>query len=89
MLSQQFLRIVFVAELVRETVNADLDDGIHAVRWLDRADLEHRRRFLRKPAVLRCITDYEKGVLQSAAILAGATPVQQRVADVLANAALV
>lgn len=86
---QQFLRIVYVAHLLRENVSEQLDDGIHAVHWMDMDDILHRRRDLRTPTVTRCIEDYLAGKRLSSAILAGSMPITQRVADVLANAALV
>lgn len=86
---QQFLRIVYVADLLQENPKAKIDDAIHAVRWYSRADIEHHVRQLRTPVVLRCIDDYVAGNRQPESILAGAIPIQQRVADVLANASLV
>ena len=86
---QQFLRIVYIAHLLRENVSDQLDDGIHAVHWMDMDDILHRRRDLRTPTVTRCIEDYVAGKRLSSAILAGSMPITQRVADVLANAALV
>ena len=86
---QQFLRIVYVAELVAENVGRSLDDGIHAVHWMTRADIVRKAHSLRTPAVLRCVDDYLKGQRQSSSILAGSAPIQHRVADMLAQAALV
>jgi len=86
---QQFLRIVFVAILTGEDPSAKLDDGIHAVHWMTRDDLEWRRRDLRTPVVLRCLDDYIAGKREPESILSGSAPIQQRVADVLASALLV
>lgn len=86
---QQFLRIVYVADLLQEDVKKKLDDCIHAVHWYHRADIEHHVRKLRTPIVMRCIDDYIAGKRQPESILAGAMPIQHRVADVLANASLV
>ena len=86
---QQFLRIVYVADLLLEDPTRRLDGGIHAVHWYNRADIEHHVRKLRTPVVLRCIDDYFAGKRQPESILAGAMPIQQRVADVLASASLV
>ena len=86
---QQFLRIVYVAQLLEQVTDAKLDDGIHAVHWYSRADLEKRRDRLRSPVVLRCLDDYVAGHRQPHSLLAGAMPIQHRVADMLASAALV
>jgi 8-oxo-dGTP pyrophosphatase MutT (NUDIX family) len=86
---QQFLRIVFVGDLLLEDPTRKLDDGIYAVHWYNKADIEHHVRKLRTPVVMRCIEDYFAGKRQPESILAGAIPIQQRVADVLASAALV
>jgi phosphatase NudJ len=86
---QQFLRIVYVADLLQEHSGRKLDDGIHAVHWYSQADIEHRRRQLRTPTVTRCIDDYLAGKRVPESILAGAMPIQHRVADVLASASLV
>ena len=86
---QQFLRVVYSADLLRENASAKLDDGIYAVHWFNRDDLEHRRKTLRTPAVLRCIDDFLAGERRPDSILADLMPIQNRVADVLANASLV
>ena len=86
---QQFLRIVYSANLVRENVTSKLDDGIYAVHWFDKDDLIHRQRTLRTPVVMRCIEDYLSGKSQPDSLLDGLMPIQQRVADVLASASLV
>jgi ADP-ribose pyrophosphatase YjhB (NUDIX family) len=86
---QQFLRIVYVADLLQEHTDRKLDDGIHAVHWFSQSDIKDRARRLRTPAVIRCIDDYVAGHRQPESILAGAIPIQQRVADVLASASLV
>ena len=86
---QQFLRIVFSGDLVRENVTTKLDDGIYAVHWFDKDDLIHHRRTLRTPVVMRCVEDYLAGKRQPDSLLDGLIPIQQRVADVLASASLV
>ena len=86
---QQFLRIVYVAELLGEDESRPLDDGIVAKRWLSRADVEHRRRNLRSPIVERCIRDFEAGRRQPGSLIADMLPLQQNVHAVLASADLV
>jgi len=86
---QQFLRIVYVADLVREDRKATLDDAIHAVHWYTLQDLERRRKMLRTPVVTRCIEDYLSGRRQPDALLAELGPIQKNVDAVLANACLV
>lgn len=86
---QQFLRIVFVANFIDEDPTRKLDDGIQAVHWMTRDDVQWRQRDLRTPVVLRCLDDFMAGKREPEEILAGAAPIQHRVADVLANALLV
>lgn len=86
---QQFLRIMYVGDLVREHSNASLDTGIEAVHWYTPADLHRRSRELRTPIVARCIDDYRAGQRQSQDLLAPMLPLQQNVPAVLANASLV
>ncbi len=86
---QQFLRIMFVADLVREHSGSRLDRGIRGVHWYSRADLKRRARDLRTPVVLRCVDDYLAGQRQAQDFLASMLPLQQNVPAVLANASLV
>ena len=86
---RQFLRIVYVADLLQQDLKSKLDNNIHAVHWYDKADVEHHVRKLRTPIVIRCIEDYVAGKRQPESVLAGSMPIQHRVADVLASAALV
>ena len=86
---QNFLRIVYVANLLREDPACDLDDAIHAVHWYGPADLRKRRRELRSPVVLRVIDDYLTGKRQPDSLLDGLLPVQRHVHQVMANACLV
>lgn len=86
---QQFLRIVYVADLVREDRKAPLDDAIRAVHWYTLQDLERRRGMLRTPVVTRCIADYLSGRRQPDTLLAELGPIQKNVDAVLANACLV
>lgn len=86
---QQFVRIVYVGRYLDEDRGRKLDDGVIAKRWLNRADVEHRRRELRSPVVLRCIRDFEAGRRQADGLLSGMLPLQHNVDAVLANADLV
>ena len=86
---QNFLRIVYVAELLSRDVSHTLDDGIHAVHWYTQDELRNRKRHVRTPVVLRAIDDYLSGNRQPASLLEGMMPVQQNVHAVLANASLV
>lgn len=86
---QQFLRIVYVANLVSEDRIGPLDDGIHAVHWYSLDDLRRRRQSLRSPVVIRCIDDYLAGVRQPDELLTPLMPLQKNVDAVLASAHLV
>jgi 8-oxo-dGTP pyrophosphatase MutT (NUDIX family) len=86
---QNFLRIVYTADLLAEDKARTLDDGVYAVHWYRRKDIEKRRRELRSPVVLRVIDDYLAGHRQPDSLLDGLMPVQQNVHSVLASAALV
>jgi len=86
---QQFLRIMYIADLVKQHENAKLDRGIEAVYWYSPADLQRRSRDLRTPIVSRCIADYQAGQRHAQDFLSTMLPLQQNVPAVLANAALV
>lgn len=86
---QQFLRIVYIADLLSENHSRTLDNGIHAVHWYSIADVIHRKRDLRSPIVVRCIEDYNSGRRQPDSLLADMLPIQQNVAAIMANACLV
>ena len=86
---QQFLRIVYIADMLSEDHSRNLDHGIHAVHWYTMADILHHKNNLRSPVVLRCVEDYLAGCRQPESLLAGMAPVQQNVAAVMANACLV
>lgn len=86
---QQFLRIVYLADLVGEDRARPPDNGIRAVHWYTQQDLEMRRRALRSPVVLRCIEDYRAGRRRPDTFLSTLLPVQKNVDAVLANAWLV
>ena len=86
---QQFLRIVYTADMVKENISRQLDKGICAVHWYSLADIRHRSKDLRSPIVLRCIEDFVAGKRQPEELLAGMMPIQQNVVAIMANAHLV
>ena len=86
---QQFLRIVYTAELLSQDTKRQLDDGIYAVHWYSVADLRHSQKDLRTPVVLRCVEDYMAGTRQADTFLTDVMPIQQNVGKVLANARLI
>lgn len=86
---QQFLRIVYAAELLRCDEQRRLDEGIIGRRWLTLDEMRRRQAMLRSPAVLRCAHDYLSGKRQSDALLSGMLPLQHNVDRVLATADLV
>lgn len=86
---QNFLRIVYIADLVSQNPKRRLDNGIQAVHWYKLSDVRQRKRELRSPIVLRSIEDYIAGNRQSVSLLADMMPIQQNVDQVLANASLV
>ncbi len=86
---QQFLRIVYTAEFLQQHTDRQLDDGIIAAHWLYKSEIEHRRHNFRTPAVMKCIDDFLSGQRLPQSILAGAMPIQKRVADVMATASLI
>lgn len=86
---QNFLRVVYVANLLLQDTKQELDDAIHAVHWFTRNDLKARQRDLRTPVVMRVIDDYLAGKREPASKLASLMPVQQHVQEALASASLV
>jgi 8-oxo-dGTP pyrophosphatase MutT (NUDIX family) len=85
---QQYLRIAYVGKFLAHDDSRVLDDGVYGVHWLSPADLQRRMQKLRSPVVMRCVEDYLAGRRQPDHFLAGLMPVQQNVAAVMANAAL-
>ncbi len=86
---QQYLRIAYVGNYVSHDESRVLDDGVYAIHWLTPADIRQRTQRLRSPMVMRCVEDYLAGRRQPDSFLASLMPVQQNVAAVMANAALV
>jgi len=86
---QQFLRIVYLAELEKAHRRRPPDAAIHAVHWLSRADLLHRSHQHRSPVVMRCVEDYLSGKRQPNSLLSGMEPIERHVDSVLANARLI
>jgi 8-oxo-dGTP pyrophosphatase MutT (NUDIX family) len=86
---QNFLRIVYVADLLASDAKRKLDAGIYAVHWYTVADVRHRIGDLRSPIVLRSIEDYMAGQRKPTTLLRNMLPLQQNVGEVMANAVLV
>lgn len=55
-----FHRVCFIASVVREVPNAELDEGIIGPRWMTRDEVAEATN-LRAPLVLQCIDDYLSG----------------------------
>ena len=86
---RQFLRIVFVADLLAVHRQAELDPAIHAVHWCSYAELAARRSELRSASVIRCIDDYLAGSRQPRSLFSGCECPQQQLEAAMASAALV
>lgn len=86
---QQFLRIVYTADLMEAHACPPPDSGIRAVHWLTRADLERMRPRFRSPVVMRCIDDYLAGQRRPGTLFAHLKPLERHVDSVLASARLV
>lgn len=86
---QNFLRIVYVADLLSHDPSRELDDGIYAVHWYTFDEMQRRRRELRTPMVLKSVEDYLAGRRQPCKLLADMMPVQKNVDRVLATACLI
>ena len=86
---RNFLRIVYVADLLTQDHKRELDDGIQAVHWFTRSDLQVRRRDLRTPMVIRVIDDYLADKREPATKPASLMLVQQHAQEALATADLV
>jgi 8-oxo-dGTP pyrophosphatase MutT (NUDIX family) len=86
---QQYLRIAYVGNYVSHDETRRLDDSVFAVHWLTPGDIQRRMQRLRSPIVMRCVEDYLAGHRQPQNLLTGLMPVQQNVAILMANAALV
>lgn len=86
---QQYLRIVYTAELLKENVNRQLDEHIQGVHWYSLGDIRNRSRELISPIVQRCVEDYIVGKREPDDLLSGMLPIQQNVTTIMANACLV
>ena len=86
---QQFLRIMYTADLLGRDSDRPLDDGVVGVHWYSAAELRQRAARLRTPIVLRCVDDYAAGRRAGRDLLEGMLPLQRNVPSVLANAMLV
>lgn len=86
---QNFLRIVYTANLVKQHHQRTLDAGIHAVHWYSLADIRNRKRDVRSPIVIQAIEDYLDGKRQPDSYLDQMMPLHQNVHEVLAAAQLV
>lgn len=86
---QQFLRIVYTAELVREHVDHPVDEHIQGIHWYSLGDIRNRSRELLSPIVQRCVEDYVIGKRVSDRLLNDLMPIQQNVPAVMATACLV
>jgi ADP-ribose pyrophosphatase YjhB (NUDIX family) len=85
---QRFLRIVYVGNYICHDETRSLDDGVHAVHWLTRADLQQRMQELRTPIVMRCVEDYLAGRRRPDCTLATLMRLEHNVPAIIANAAL-
>jgi len=86
---QQFLRIMYSAELIEEGASASLDHGVVGVHWYGAGELRDRRNRLRTPVVLRAVDDYLYGRRVDDRLLSGIGPVQRNVTAILEYASLV
>jgi len=86
---QQFLRIVYTADMVYHDRSLELDVGIRSVHWYSLEELRRRANEMRTPVVLRCLQDLRAGRRQPDKVLSGMLPIQQNVDAVIANAHLV
>lgn len=86
---RQFLRVAYVADLVREQADHQLDEYIRSVHWYSLGQIRNRRKELSSPIVQRCIEDYVAGKRQPKEMLNGLMPIQKNVGAVMANACLV
>ena len=86
---QQFLRIVYTGDLIRENVGGASDEHIIGVHWSSLGDIRNQARQLSSPVVQCCIEDFVVGKRAPNDLLAGMMPVQHNVTTVMASARLV
>ncbi len=56
-----FLRFAFTGQIDRHYPNRRLDEGILAVHWLNRAEIDAQRDKLRSPLVLESVAAHDSG----------------------------
>lgn len=86
---QQFLKVVYEANLLSQDHDRALDDGIQAVHWYSPDDIRKRLGDLRTPVVIRSINDFLAGHRQSPSVLSKLVPLQRNVQAIMENACLV
>ena len=86
---QQFLRLMYVCDLVFEHREPRLDDGVIAVHWMSADALRRQALRHRTPIVERAVRDYLDGTRAGRDMLHGMQPVQRNVPAMLASASLV
>ncbi len=86
---QQFLRLMYVCDLVFEHAEPKLDDGVTAVHWMSADELRRQSLRHRTPIVERATQDFLAGTRAGSDTLNGMQPVQKNVPAMLASASLV
>ena len=86
---QQYLRLMYVCDLVFQHPEPTLDDGIVDVHWMTADELSRHALRHRTPIVDRAVRDYLDGTRAGRDMLNGMQPVQRNVAAMLASASLV
>ena len=56
-----YVRFCYAGQVTAHEPDRNLDDGIHAARWLSRTELNTLSGQLRSPMVMQCIDDYLAG----------------------------
>ena len=85
---RQYLRIVFLGELLSDTVGRGLDPSTHAVHWYTYAELAARRSSLRSSSVMRCVDDFLAGERRPRSLIAGCKYPEQHFNTVMAHASV-
>lgn len=85
---RQYLRIVFLGDLLAEGVVRDLDPSTHAVHWYSYQELAARRSLMRSSSVIRCVDDFLAGERQPRDLVAGCGYPEPQLRAVMAQAAV-
>lgn len=81
------LRIMFVADLIEQRRDADLDTGVLSVEWMTSDEILACRQRHRSPVVARAVDDFRRGRRADARLQKRVRPLALNLNEIFAHAA--